>query len=417
MKKILLFMSIAILPTLTLAAEPTKRWKIYWQGPFVYSKKANKEIKDNTNFADIMGFDLITAKPLNPAENGSDYSVEIYNQNLKRMQDADFMVADMTSFRGVSADASTAFAMGYMYGLGKPVLAYTGDTKRFTDRVIAELERKSNKPVETADGRLRDAISGDSLETFDMADNLMLAGAVDVSYSQLGITDFYETSLPKSFKDVLYDARSISSIAGNKKITFDPCSLQAIPNLPRTIPGRKKVLLNGPDVFRPEAKLLGLGKNIFIDQFSQNGVQPFTGVFPFDVAVIRDPKESNYHFGVRIFQKDIGNMCASDISTANIIPYHGPSMDVGTAFEMGFMAALGKSVYTYSNSKDSYEERVLHFYLGALQDQSGLRDPKGYLVETGVSDTFMIEGAIRQKGSSPTSGLEGALSMAFKDLK
>ena len=47
-----------------------------------------------------------------------------------------------------------------------------------------------------------------------------------------------------------------------------------------------------------------------------------------------------------------------DALVANMTPFRGPSMDPGTAYEMGAAAALGKLVVGYTLDARSYVERV-----------------------------------------------------------
>ena len=383
--------------------------KVYWVGPYVFAKSSEMMIKKMQAVAKDHNFRLL---PAGIIDSSTEDMNALYRENLVQMKSADFMIADISQFRGVSAENGTAFSMGFMYGLGKPVFAYSGDRLLFYDRIVADLVLHDRKVVETVDGRIRDD-HGDSLEVFDMADNLMLHGAVEISHRIAGSGVLSTRNLPKNFEGALKDAKVF--LAG-RKVKFDPCAQQPLPDLPRTIAGRKKAVLNGPDVFRVEAKLLGLGKNIAVDQFSLNGKQLFTGVFPYDVAVIKNPTESNYQFGTRIFQKDVGNMCASDLSLANVVPYRGPGMDAGTAFEMGFMAAQNKPVFGYSNSKQDYATRVRDFFSKSAQNKGlsvqSKRDPKGFLIEKGTKETMMIEGVLRSSGYGIAPSLESALEHA-----
>ena len=51
-------------------------------------------------------------------------------------------------------------------------------------------------------------------------------------------------------------------------------------------------------------------------------------------------------------------MRSCDLLIANCTPFRGVSMDVGTAFEIGFMRALGRPVFGYSNTPADYAARV-----------------------------------------------------------
>ncbi|MDI3325877.1 nucleoside 2-deoxyribosyltransferase [Pontibacterium granulatum] len=104
---------------------------------------------------------------LTPYEAG----LAIYRANLHLMDDSDLLIANMTPFRGPSMDVGTAFEMGYMAARRKPVWGYTLDGRLYSDRV--------NQPTDGCDEQ------GDAVEQFDMADNLMMIGAINDSNGQL----------------------------------------------------------------------------------------------------------------------------------------------------------------------------------------------------------------------------------------
>jgi nucleoside 2-deoxyribosyltransferase len=85
----------------------------------------------------------------------------IFHANTRLMDECDAVIANMTPFRGPSCDPGTAYEIGYMRGMGKPVLAYSNTTKSFTDRSTG--------------------LDSLTVEKFEMTDNLMLDGAVVVS--------------------------------------------------------------------------------------------------------------------------------------------------------------------------------------------------------------------------------------------
>ena len=110
----------------------------------------------------------------------SDTALRIYRANIAMMDRADAVVANMVRFRSPGMDAGTAFEMGYMRGLGKPVFAYY-DAKPFygvsepaglyADKVARHVGRDPNNLAVDVDGLL--------IEGFGMADNLMMIGALD----------------------------------------------------------------------------------------------------------------------------------------------------------------------------------------------------------------------------------------------
>jgi nucleoside 2-deoxyribosyltransferase len=80
----------------------------------------------------------------------------LFDACVTMMDRCDACVANVTPFRGVSADVGTAFEMGYLFGKGRPVWAYTSHEADYATRVVD-------------DGELL-------VEAFGLADNLMLEG-------------------------------------------------------------------------------------------------------------------------------------------------------------------------------------------------------------------------------------------------
>jgi len=70
-----------------------------------------------------------------------------------------------------------------------------------------------------------------------------------------------------------------------------------------------------------------------------------------------------------------------DAVVANMTPFRGVSMDVGTAYEMGVGAALGKIVVGYEMDGRSYLEKVKERFVVEKDSQGFLRDEKGMAVE------------------------------------
>jgi nucleoside 2-deoxyribosyltransferase len=80
----------------------------------------------------------------------------LFESCVEMMDRCDAGLANVTPFRGVSADVGTAFEMGYLFGRGCPVWGYTSHADDYATRVVA-------------DGDL-------TVESFGLADNLMLEG-------------------------------------------------------------------------------------------------------------------------------------------------------------------------------------------------------------------------------------------------
>lgn len=147
---------------------------------------------------------------------------------------------------------------------------------------------------------------------------------------------------------------------------------------------RKRIYLAGPDVFLPNAIEIAKAKQEICFW------REFTGVSPSDNQLSLD-KGSPFAAGLLIYEQNIKLMNSCDLIVANMTPFRGPSMDVGTAFELGYMAAQSKPLFGYSNDGRFYTDRVI--------DSGGGRDPEGLTIESfGMHDNLMLEGAISSSG-------------------
>lgn len=139
------------------------------------------------------------------------------------------------------------------------------------------------------------------------------------------------------------------------------------------------VYLAGPDVFFPDAAKIGEAKKRIC---TRNG---FTGVYPLDAdfAELSD-LGSLVAQGHRSFDLMVQLMDRCDLVIANLTPFRGPSMDVGTAVEIGYMHGCGKPVFGYTNVAADYSERL---------------EPDDFFVEPfGLMDNAMVEGPIYRTG-------------------
>lgn len=162
---------------------------------------------------------------------------------------------------------------------------------------------------------------------------------------------------------------------------------------------RPKVYLAGPEVFLPDAVAIGAEKCRLCE------ARGLRGLYPLD----NEGQGSAYsiYAGNRAF------IDAADAVVANLTPFRGPSVDVGTAFEVGYAAARGLPIFGYTNAKGSFQQRVVDA-LGA--DDRGERDRDGLSIESfGLVDNLMIECAIRTSGGiiveveAPPAGVREAI--------
>jgi nucleoside 2-deoxyribosyltransferase len=87
--------------------------------------------------------------------------------NIALIESCDALVADLSPFRGPSADVGTVWEFAYAQGLGKVVAAYSSDGREYKTRVSPKLA------------------GDDTIEDFGMRDNLMLEGSLAANGSCL----------------------------------------------------------------------------------------------------------------------------------------------------------------------------------------------------------------------------------------
>lgn len=149
-----------------------------------------------------------------------------------------------------------------------------------------------------------------------------------------------------------------------------------------------KIYLAGPEVFRPDAVEFG---EFLKRKLEEHG---FEGLYPFDNKVSENSQDPS----LEIYQADVKMMDDCDAVLANIEPFRGPSVDPGTAFEIGYVKALGKPVIGYNASAQPYNSRV-------VADE---KYPK--IEDFGLTDNLMIA-----RGCDTV--IDGSIDEALKVLK
>ncbi len=110
-----------------------------------------------------------------------------------------------------------------------------------------------------------------------------------------------------------------------------------------------KVYLAGPDVFRKDA--IEHGKKL-IEILKSYG---FEGLWPLDNELTGKGPEISRN--IYLANQKMIEDC--DAVIANLMPFRGPSADVGTVWECAYAKALGKVVYGYGVDLSKYKDRVI----------------------------------------------------------
>lgn len=150
-----------------------------------------------------------------------------------------------------------------------------------------------------------------------------------------------------------------------------------------------KIYLAGPDVFLPDAILVGQRKKDLCEKYG------FVGLYPMDNAIDFADK-APCDIGVEIYQANIALMDKADCIVANITPYHGVSCDIGTGFEIGYMRGAKKPVYAYSNVAEPFFKRQKSVFSHYIDSKNRVRDSHTHMAfeNFDLMDNLMLDGAV-----------------------
>jgi nucleoside 2-deoxyribosyltransferase len=122
----------------------------------------------------LTGIFPVDNHPGHPEGTGIPTWLWIYRRNEAHMRDAAAVIANLTPFRGPSADPGTVYEIGFMRALGRKVLGYSNVAADFLPRSLGFLGPAAQRDAE---GRWRDA-EAMAVEDFGLADNLMIDGGI-----------------------------------------------------------------------------------------------------------------------------------------------------------------------------------------------------------------------------------------------
>jgi nucleoside 2-deoxyribosyltransferase len=151
--------------------------KVYLAGPDVFLPDAAAMAAEKKRLCARYGLEGVfptDPRPDAAADAAPEAWYGIYLRNEAHIRACDALVANLTPFRGPSADAGTVYELGFMRALGRPVLGYTNDTADFAARTLRALGHHATR---NAAGCWTDG-EGLALEEFGLTDNLMIDGGI-----------------------------------------------------------------------------------------------------------------------------------------------------------------------------------------------------------------------------------------------
>lgn len=157
--------------------------RVYLAGPDVFlrdSTTRGEELKRHLRDVGMTGVfpldgDLKLSGPPGPA-----MGYQISQENERLIRSCDAVLANLTPFRGPSADVGTVFEVGFARALGLLVVGYTTSEDHFEDRTRRWALMRGMTVQQREDGSLEDG-DGLQIEGFGLTDNLMIDGAIRAS--------------------------------------------------------------------------------------------------------------------------------------------------------------------------------------------------------------------------------------------
>ncbi len=143
--------------------------KAYLAGPDVFLPDAAGHARRKADLCARHGIEGLS--PLNEdvaslqAMGDEDAWAAIYRKDIAMMEACDVVIANLTPFRGASADSGTLIEVGWFLGRGRPVFGYSNTATPFAERCRQQV------------AALPDPLPGLSVEGFGLPDNLMIQGA------------------------------------------------------------------------------------------------------------------------------------------------------------------------------------------------------------------------------------------------
>lgn len=161
-----------------------------------------------------------------------------------------------------------------------------------------------------------------------------------------------------------------------------------------------KVYLAGPDVFKKDPVQVGKEKKLALKKAGH------VGKFPMDPEIKDFAHDKKTAYTIAKGNEDLMDSC--QVILINMTPWHGPSMDVGTAFEVGYMKHKAKYTptlligYYEGEVQPDFTKRVAEMHYGGnvhFAENGDVTDKEGISLENfDLPENLMIAAAIHHTG-------------------
>ena len=148
-----------------------RRPRVYLAGPDVFFPEAFKHAQERKEILAERGMEGVFPLDSEPGGESPPMSASaIFSKNRQLIDSCQAVLANITPFRGPSADVGTAWEIGYACGQGKPVVGYSADLSIYKEKVFQH--------GWSGAARVLFDREGNQIENFEGVDNLMLTQSV-----------------------------------------------------------------------------------------------------------------------------------------------------------------------------------------------------------------------------------------------
>jgi nucleoside 2-deoxyribosyltransferase len=162
---------------LAMELSPLMTLKVYLAGPEVFLANAREQLDRKIALTRAAGFEPIAPGdltiPPQPTKRLVGHAISAVDEAM--MDGADAIIANLTPYRGVSADTGTCFELGYMCAKGKLAYGYTNVAPDLRARLIGYY----GGDVYTDEAGLLRGPDGLTIDDVDMSDSLMMQGGIE----------------------------------------------------------------------------------------------------------------------------------------------------------------------------------------------------------------------------------------------
>ena len=163
-----------------------KKPKVYLAGPDIFLPNPiehGEKLKKICTKYGLQGlYPLDNQFDLSDLKRGPDKAIKIYQADIELINASDCLAANLSPFRGVSADPGTCFELGYAVAQNKPVAIYSNDTREYKHKL---------KDLHLSEDDW-------SVEDMGLTDNLML-----IAPAQNVVHDIFEAAIAALSKMIL----------------------------------------------------------------------------------------------------------------------------------------------------------------------------------------------------------------------